>query len=200
MDHSSVEASLPDVRLSTFNAIDKAQLKKILSKMKKTNCSLDPIPISDIFGANNFTLYEDLILNLVNASFASVKFPSLGKLGLVKPTLKGALDVQSLSSYRPVSNLSIVSKVIESAVKDQLSSHLDVVEALPENQSAYRAAHSTETTVCSVVSDALGMLDEKKCGILIMLDLSAAFDTVVHRLLIEDLKLVGVEGDALQYM
>ena len=44
------------------------------------------------------------------------------------------------------------------------------------------------------------MLDEKKCGILIMLDLSAAFDTVVHRLLIEDLKLVGVEGDALQYM
>ena len=79
-------------------------------------------------------------------------------------------------------------------------SHLESADALSDNQSAYRRFYSTETTVCSVVSDLLSMMDEGKCGILLLLDLSAAFDTVVHHLLIDDLKSVGVEDEALEYL
>ena len=51
--------------------------------------------------------------------------------------------------------------------------------------------------MCSIVDDALTMLDEKKCGVLLLLDQSAAFDTVVHSLLIDDLRGVGIDGSAL---
>ena len=59
---------------------------------------------------------------------------------------------------------------------------------------------STETTICSVVNDLLEMMDEGKCAILVLLDLSAAFDTVVHELLVEDLRNIGVVDNALKYL
>ena len=118
----------------------------------------------------------------------------------MRPNLKGALDRQELGSYRPVTNLSYISKVIENALVDQLTEHLARIKAIPENQSAYRRLHSTETVIGSVIDDCIGMLDGGECAILILLDLSAAFDTVVHSLLLEDLREVGIEGDALRLM
>ena len=79
---------------------------------------------------------------------------------------KGSLDPQSLCSYRPISNLSFVSKVIENAILGQLMQFLEVTRVFPDNQSAYRKLYSTETALCSVVNDLLIMLDEGKCGIL----------------------------------
>ena len=119
---------------------------------------------------------------------------------VLKPVLKGFLDPQSLSSYRPISNLSFVSKVIQSVILDQLMQFLEVTWVFPDNQSAYRKLYSTETALCSVVNDLLIMMDEGKCGILILLDLSAAFDTVVHSLLLKDLKAIGIEGEALDFL
>ena len=69
----------------------------------------------------------------------------------------------------------------------------------PDEQSAYKELFSTETVLCSVISDLLSVMDEGKCSMLILLDLSAAFDTVVHDLLIDDLKSVGIAGEALAY-
>ena len=137
---------------------------------------------------------------IVNLSISAKAFPVSEKHAILKPVLKGSLDSQSLSSYRPISNLSFVSKVIENVILDQLMHFLERTQVFPDNQSAYRKLYSTETALCSVVSDLLIMLDEGKCGILILLDLSAAFDTVVHSLLLKDLKDIGVECDALDYI
>ena len=71
---------------------------------------------------------------------------------------------------------------------------------MPDEQSAYRQLYSTETALCSVVSDLILLMDEGKCGILILLDLSAAFDTVVHSFLLEDLETIGIEDEALELM
>ena len=57
----------------------------------------------------------------------------------------------------------------------------------------------TETTVCSVVNDVLEIMDEGNCGILVLLDLSAAFDTAVHEILLNDIKSIGIVDEALQY-
>ena len=70
---------------------------------------------------------------------------------------------------------------------------------MPEDQSAYHEFHSTETALCSIASDLLEYMDNGKCVILILLDLSAAFDTVDHKLLIDDLMYIGVEGVALDW-
>ena len=96
--------------------------------------------------------------------------------------------------------MTFLSKIIESAILTQLIDHLQEVNALPDSQSAYRKLYSTETALCSVVNDLIILMDDGKCGLLILLDLSAAFDTVVHRLLLLDCKAVGIDGDALSYL
>ena len=71
---------------------------------------------------------------------------------------------------------------------------------MPESQSVYRPIFCTETTICSVVNDLLEMMDGDKCAILVLLDLSAAFDMVVHELLVQDLRNIGVVDNALKYL
>ena len=117
----------------------------------------------------------------------------------VRPTLKSDKDQQSVESYRPISNLSFLGKTIEAAAKKQLAAHMEKLNALPEDQSAYHEFHLTETALCGIVSDLLEYMDEGKCAILILLDLSAAFDTVDHELLVDDLMYIGVEGVALKW-
>ena len=89
-----------------------------------------------------------------------------------------------------MSNLTFLSKVIESVILDQLQEFQQKKKILPDEQSAYRQLYSTETALSSVVSDLILLMDEGKCGVLILLDLSAAFDTVVHSMLIDDLETI----------
>ena len=73
-----------------------------------------------------------------------------------------------------------------------MNAFIQVNNILPPLQSAYRKSHSTETTVTAVINDLLLELDNDKCCLMFMLDLSAAFDTVDHSLLIKDLIEIGL--------
>ena len=187
-------------RLHEFNEIGINELKVIIARVKYTHCDYDPVPIAEIAAAANFTEYLNVILVIVNLSLREKSFPKSEKSAIVKPILKGNLDSQALSSYRPVSNLTFLSKIIENVVLNQLVQHLEKVGALPDNQSAYRRLYSTETVICSVINDLILLMDNGLCGILILLDLSAAFDTVRHDLLLEDLRAIGIVDDALEYI
>ena len=187
-------------RLSAFRIVDFTVIKSIVSRVKRTYCENDPFPLSDFVGCE---LFDDLIrvyFEIVNLSILSKMFPESEKYATLKPVLKGSLDPQSLTSYRPISNLSFLSKILENVILDQLMEFLAVAQVFPDNQSAYRRLYSTETALCSVVNDLLVMMDEGKCGILLLLDLSAAFDTVVHSLLLRDLEAIGIVDDALEYL
>lgn len=74
------------------------------------------------------------------------------------------------------------------------------MEALADSQLAYQRLYSTETAVCSAVNDMHEVMGEGKCGILILVDLSAALDTVVHELLMCDCEEIGIEGSASAYL
>ena len=109
-----------------------------------------------------------VILNIVNLSIVKGVFPKSEKLAIVKPVLKSRnLDPQSLNSYRPVSNLSFLSKIIENVIIKQLFSHLVKINVLPDNQSAYRQFYSTETSLCGIMSEMLMWMDGGHCGLLI---------------------------------
>ena len=182
-----------------FKSVSMEQIEDIVKKANKTYCGRDPFPIKDIMETEKKIEVLKIYHKIVNLSLSKGIFPKLEKLVEVKPTLKGKLDAQKLESYRPITNASFLSKVIEIAAKDQLCEHLEIINVIPEQQSAYRGHHSTETALCGIVNDMLECLDEGKCGILILLDLSAAFDTVEHELLIDDLKYAAIEGDVLKW-
>ena len=172
----------------------------VIKRIKFTYCARDPMPIDLLASSENFGRLVSITTGMVNSSISTGLFPESEKKAFVKPTLKGNLDPQCLSSYRPVSNLTFQSKVLESILLLQLNDHLNKVRAIPDNQSAYRCLYSTETAVCSVVSDVHSLLDEGKCGLLLLLDLSAAFDTVVHEVLLRVCENIGIEGAALSYL
>ena len=102
-----------------------------------------------------------------------------------------------MKNYRPVSNLTFVSKLIERMVAKQLHDHLSQHQLYEKHQSAYRKRHSTETALTRVQNDILRAMDDSKATVLVLLDLSAAFDTVDHNFLLERLKQCGISGTAL---
>ena len=125
-------------------------------------------------------------------------FPICLQSALVKPLLKKmSLDPDD---YRPVSNLSFLSKVLERIVLSQLNEHLNHNNLLSPLQLAYRPNHSTETALLRIVNDLLTALDNNKICILTLLDLSAAFDTIDHQILLTRLQLsFGISGPALSW-
>jgi len=106
------------------------------------------------------------------------------KSALITPLLnKPDLDSTDTRSYRPISNLPVVLKLLERIVFRQLYSYLSAAD-LPRMQSAYRTHHSTETAVLKVLTDILYAVDDGNLSVLALLDLSAAFDTVDHDILL----------------
>ena len=105
------------------------------------------------------------------------------------------------TNYRPISNLPFLSKLLERIIKDQLETHLDAANLLPECQSAYRKSHSTETALLKVTSDMIMAADAGMVSILWFLDLSAAFDCVDHPILLQRLAVsFGIDSIALAWI
>jgi len=111
--------------------------------------------------------------------------PDVFKFAYITPRLKKQdLDSADVRSYRPISNLSVLSKLLERLVHRQM---LDW-HRLPRLKSAYRQHHSTEKAVLRVLADILHAVDTGDLSILALLDLSAAFDTVDLDILLQRLQ------------
>ena len=148
----------------------------------------------------NIDLLLPLIVKLVNMSLLSGNVDG-AKLADIIPLLKNeALDPNLLKNFRPVSNLTFIGKIIERVVLKQLNEHLSRHNLNCSEQSAYKKNNSTETLLIRIWNDLLVASDKKSATVLIMLDLSAAFDTVDHDLLLRILKHeIGLRGKVLQW-
>ena len=114
--------------------------------------------------------------------------PASLKEAIIKPILKkNNLDPSEYMNFRPISNLPFLSKVIEKVIAAQLTSYVEDNNLCELFQSAYRGNHSTETTLIRVHNDIVMAIDKGNSAILVLLDLSAAFDTVDHSMLLSRL-------------
>uniref|UniRef100_A0A674EDB2 Reverse transcriptase domain-containing protein n=1 Tax=Salmo trutta TaxID=8032 RepID=A0A674EDB2_SALTR len=123
--------------------------------------------------------------------------PSVFKRARVAPLLKKpTLDPSHVNNYRPVSLLSFLSKTLERAVLGQLSCYLSQNDLLDPNQSGFKTGHSTETALLCVTEALRTAKAISLSSALILLDLSAAFDTVNHQILLSTLSELGISGAA----
>ena len=106
-----------------------------------------------------------------------------------------------MKNYRPISNLSFMSKVVERIVVRQLPEYFTANSLLPKFQSGFRRHHSTESALLRVLSDIFSATDKGEVSLLALLDVSAAFDTVDHSILLDRLSIsYGLSGSAFDWM
>ena len=184
---------------SHFRSVTEADVLRYIRETRKTCCSLDPINVSKLGEA--YESAAPAVGAIINSSFDEDHFVATEKRGLIWPYFKKiGLDINDLSNYRPVTNLTPLSKIIERAMLDKLVPFLEEVGVVPRYQSAYRKFHSTETALCKIHDDLVSNTCHGKASILVLLDLSTAFDTVDHQLLLSDFSDCGVEGTALSLL
>ena len=184
--------------MSNFKPVTSDFVKELILSSSPKTCNLDPLPTNLLFGCIDNIV--DSITLIINESLCTGIVPSCFKHAIVSPLLKkpGA-DPDILKNYRPVSNLPFISKILEKIVALQIAEHLEEFSLLEVNQSAYRKLHNTETALLKIFDDLLTNADNMRISVLVMLDLSAAFDTIDHTILGDRLGSLGFGGSVLNW-
>ncbi|CAM4572394.1 unnamed protein product [Leuciscus chuanchicus] len=189
--------STANTPLSSFSSLTEEEVSLLLSS-HPTTCPLDPIP-SHLLQAISPTLLPSLT-HIINSSLHTGTFPTAFKQARVTPLLKKpTLNTSLVDNYRPISLLPFIAKTLERAVFNQLTSFLSLNNQLDVNQSGFKKGHSTETALLSVTEALRIAKAASKSSVLILLDLSAAFDTVNHQILMSTLSSLGITGTSLHW-
>lgn len=140
-----------------------------------------------------------ILEHLFNQSLMQGIFPSIWKIATVSPVPKCKNPAQ-LKDYRPISILPILSKMLERIACEQMQTFLEENSLLDPCQFAYRRGHSTQSCLIRVLDDIRQAVDNRLITIAVFIDLSNAFDRVVHHTLIAKLRSLNFSSSSLQWI
>ncbi len=199
VSHQIVRYKSPEEQFHSFSSIGNEELYKLVKSYKPTNCMLDTVPSKLLKEVLPEVI--DPLLNIINSSLSSGYVKKTFKLAVIKPLIeKTQLDPKELINYRPISNLPFLSKILEKVVSSQIFSFLEKNDICEDFQSGFRPYHSTESALIRVTNNLLLSSDRGRISLLVLLDLSATFDTIDHNILLNRLENdVGIRGSALAW-
>ena len=175
--------------LTEFYPVSPDKLSQLLAGSGLKVCLHDPLP--SLLMKNCVDVLLPIVSDIVNCSLDSYTVPHVMKEALVRPILKKAsLDHEQLKNYRPISNLSFIANCCEKVIADQLNQYLAVYELSEVFESAYKRYHSTETALIRVQNDILRSIDDGSCVMILLLEMSAVFDTIDHSIYCQDCPLL----------
>ena len=184
--------------LSRLQGVDEDELLKAIQRLPNKQCASDPITTWLLKKISGTIL--PFVKSMVNQSFSEGIAPMSWKSAQITPLLKGLVLITTLLHPTDPSNLPVLSKLSERLVLNRVMSYLNNSNLLSTHQSAYRCHHSTETAVTKLYSDILGAADDGNFSLLILLDLSAAFDFFGYSNLLKRLESTyGFDGLTLEW-
>ena len=189
MTITSIPSDTVSIEQFNFKLVTTLNLEKCIQKMPGNKSpGADKIPIKIL--KECLPNISAMMTDIINHSFAASTFPENWKLAEVVPHLKEN-DHEFASNNRPISLIQSTSKICERIALDQLMNYLDDNDLLTSHQSGNKNNHSTETLNIHVSDSILNGIDCKKITILVLLDLSKAFDSINHDLLLGKLERKG---------
>jgi hypothetical protein len=185
--------------LTQFNVVQTNDVIRLIKAAPCKQCQLDPAPTWIIKATAD--ILAPFLTNMFNRSLSEGHLPTSQKTAIISPLLKkSGLDTTQSSNYRPIANLPFTSKILEKIVDEQLTTHLLCIDAFSCRQSAYLKHRSTETALLRIHSDLCSYIDNGNAVLLGSLDMSTAFDTVDHDILLARLfTSFGIAGSVLKW-
>ena len=178
--------------------VDPDEIEKIISGLKSTkSCGLDNIDSFVIKLAKNELV--PAITHIVNLSISQETFPKAWKNAKIIPLHKKNERTEP-KNYCPVALLSILSKIMEKSVFQQVIKYMETNHLLHPSHHGFRKSHSTTTALLEMYDTWLEAFEDNKISAVVMLDLSAAFDVVDSSILLDKLELYGFRGNALSWL
>ena len=186
----------PTLHEFNFNQIGEEDVVNVIDKLpSKTSSGVDGIS-TNLLKDIKYIISKPLTL-IINQCLETGIFPSKLKVAKVIPILKRG-DETIFDNYRPISILPAISKVFERIIFNQIHNYFHVNDLYFCSQYGFRKEHSTELAVLELVDRITQHLDKGTTPINVYLDLSKAFDTLDHNILLHKLKYYGIEGTALR--
>ena len=146
-------------KMNGFESASEDEIKKLILSSSPKSCDLDPIPTSVL--KNCLDILITPITDIINISMEISTFPKNSKEAHVRLLLKKtSLPKNELKKYRPVSNLSFISEILEKVVANRLQTHIENNHLSNSLQSAYRKHHSPESALLKVHSDIIISMDK----------------------------------------
>ena len=181
----------------TFDSVTPEQVSKLIKKLKsKSSYGHDGLSSIQLKYISDDIV--TVLTHIINQSLCTGIFPLTLKIAKISPIFKKG-DPHLTDNYRPISLLPVMSKIFEKVVFIQLYDYLIENKLLYDSQYGFRKLHSTELAALEFTDKINLNLDEGKLPLAIYLDLSKAFDTIDHSILINKLKYYGVRGMSLYW-
>ena len=177
-----------------FQNVTEEQVNIIIDRLPgKTSRGFDNLSMNFIKNIKHSIISQ--ITNIINQSLMKGIFPSQLKIAKIVPVYKKD-DAMQIQNYRPISVLPALSKVFEKFMFNQLHNHFKTFNLYYKSQYGFRENHSTELAAIENIDKIVENIENGKLPLNIFLDLSKAFDTLDHRILLYKLSVYGIRGTA----